>query len=74
MVTVTEYERIQGAAQTKVDADNVLDTAKFPTLSTGTAAPTTTPTKVGDMFVDTTNKKLYFAVATIADTDWIIAN
>jgi len=58
----------------KITADQTTDDAKFPTISTGTAAPTTTPAKVGDIFVDTTAKKLYFAVATTADTDWIIAN
>lgn len=45
-----------------------------PTISTGTAAPTTTPTKIGDEFVDTTNKKIYFATGTSASTDWTIVN
>jgi hypothetical protein len=51
-------------------AINELDTEK-PTISTGTAAPATTPTKVGDIFVDTNNKKLYFAVGTESSADWI---
>ena len=45
-----------------------------PTTSTGTAAPTTTPTKIGDQYVDTTNKKIYFATGTTASTDWTIVN
>jgi hypothetical protein len=45
-----------------------------PLISTGTAAPATTPSKVGDIFVDTTNKKLYFATGTSSSADWTIAN
>lgn len=45
-----------------------------PTISSGTSAPATTPTKVGDIFVDTTAKKLYFATGTTNSSDWTIAN
>jgi hypothetical protein len=45
-----------------------------PAISSGTAAPTTTPAKVGDIFVDITNKKLYFATGTSSSSDWTIAN
>ncbi len=46
----------------------------LPLISTGTAAPATTPGKVGDIYVDTTNKKLYFATGTSSSADWTIAN
>ncbi len=45
-----------------------------PAISSGGAAPTSTPGKVGDMYVDTSAKKLYFAAGTISSADWIIAN
>lgn len=45
-----------------------------PVISSGTAAPATTPTKVGDIYVDTTNKKLYFATGIASSADWTIAN
>ena len=45
-----------------------------PVISTGVAAPATTPGKVGDLFIDTTNLKLYFATGTASSADWIIAN
>lgn len=45
-----------------------------PTISSGTAAPGTTPGKVGDNYVDTTAKKLYFATGTASSADWTIAN
>jgi hypothetical protein len=37
---------------------------------TGTAAPTTTPTYAGSLFVDTTADKIYFATGTTSSADW----
>jgi hypothetical protein len=54
-------------------AINELDTEK-PTISSGIIAPSTTPTKVGDVYIDTSAKKLYFAAGITSSTDWIIAN
>jgi hypothetical protein len=45
-----------------------------PNISSGTAAPSSTPTKVGDIYIDTNNKKLYFAVGILSSADWEIAN
>ncbi|MBT2738093.1 right-handed parallel beta-helix repeat-containing protein [Bacillus sp. ISL-7] len=39
-------------------------------ILTGTAAPTTTPSFVGQVFIDTTNKIAYMAVGTSSSTDW----
>lgn len=41
---------------------------------TGTAAPTTVPTKIGMFFIDTTNSKLYVSKNITASTDWFILN
>lgn len=49
-------------------------TAPTPLVFTGTAAPATTPTNIGDMFVDTVNKKLYVATGTSSSSDWTILN
>lgn len=54
-------------------AINALDSGK-PTISSGAGIPGTTPTKVGDIYVDTTGLKLYFATATSSSGDWTIAN
>jgi len=54
-------------------AINELDTEK-PTISSGIIAPASTPTKVGDVFIDTSAKKLYFAAGIASSADWIIAN
>ena len=40
------------------------------TVSTGAGAPTSTPSNTGDLYVDTTNLKLYFASATSSSSDW----
>lgn len=47
---------------------------RSPTISTGTAAPTTTPSKVGDMFVDTMNADVYVATGTTNSSDWTVLN
>jgi uncharacterized protein (TIGR02145 family) len=45
-----------------------------PTISSGTSVPTTTPVKVGDMFIDTSAKKIYVATGTTSSSDWTILN
>jgi hypothetical protein len=46
----------------------------FPTIATGTTAPATTPTKVGDIFCDTTGGKVYISTGTSSSADWKILN
>ena len=43
-------------------------------ITSGTSAPATTPNKVGDIFIDTSAKKLYFATGNSSSADWTIAN
>ena len=43
-------------------------------VSTGTAAPNTTPSVVGSIFIDTNNKKAYIAMGTTNSSDWVILN
>ncbi|MCW3109667.1 MAG: hypothetical protein JWQ09_4173, partial [Segetibacter sp.] len=45
-----------------------------PRVSSGTAAPATTPTLVGDTYIDTTNKKMYVATGNSSSADWTITN
>ncbi|NBP00080.1 MAG: hypothetical protein EBU90_08105 [Proteobacteria bacterium] len=40
----------------------------------GTAAPTTTPAKVGLLFIDTTSAKVYVSTGITASTDWKALN
>jgi hypothetical protein len=46
------------------------NTKRLTSITTGTAIPAVTPGKVGDIFVDTTNKSLYIAEATSSSADW----
>jgi hypothetical protein len=48
--------------------------AALPQIFTGTAAPATTPTKKGDMFIDSTNHKVYISDGTSSSTDWRLLN
>jgi len=36
--------------------------------------PYSTPTKVGNMYIDTSAKKLYIATGTSSSSDWTITN
>lgn len=38
--------------------------------TSGVGAPTSTPTMVGAVYIDTTNKKFYFAVGMSSSADW----
>ena len=42
-----------------------------PIISSGSGVPTTTPDKIGDIYVDTTNFKFYTAKGTSSSADWI---
>lgn len=53
-----------------VDDVNVLN----PDISEGAGAPSSTPAKVGDIYVDTTNDDAYIAVGTASSADWEVSN
>lgn len=46
----------------------------IPGVTFDTAAPATTPIRIGDIFVDTTNHKVYISDGTTNSTNWIILN
>lgn len=48
--------------------------AGFPTVSSGITAPTSTPAKVGDMYVNTVLKQTYVANGTSSSANWIKQN
>lgn len=45
-----------------------------PTISSGTVAPTSTPSKVGDIYIDTTNTHTYVANGISSSSDWVKQN
>lgn len=46
------------------------DVTAKPTISSGAGAPGSTPTKVGDIYIDTTGDDAYIAVGTASSADW----
>ena len=57
------------------DTTNLIPTvADTPVITHGVAAPTTTPGKIGDTFIDTSASKFYFAKGVASSSDWVIAN
>lgn len=45
-----------------------------PTIYTGILAPTTTPSKIGDTFINTATSKVYVSTGTNSSADWKILN
>lgn len=45
-----------------------------PTVSSGTGAPGTTPSKIGDIYVDTAVPKVYVSTGTASASDWTAVN
>ena len=38
--------------------------------TTGAGVPSATPSNIGDVYIDTTNNKMYIAMGTSATSDW----
>ena len=39
-------------------------------VSSGAGVPSSTPSKLGNIYIDTTNKKQYIAMGTSSSSDW----
>jgi hypothetical protein len=66
---------LNGATEGKLLTVNSSGLAEWGnSITSGSGAPATTPAKIGDMYIDTSNRKLYFAVGTTNSADWEIAN
>lgn len=59
------------AAGLAILVTNVTDTSTMPLLSSGAGAPSGTPSKIGDVYIDTTNLVPYVATAAAAATDFV---
>lgn len=46
----------------------------IPGVTTGTDVPATTPIRVGDIYVDTTNHKVYVSDGTTNSSNWVVLN
>ena len=73
--TAGKYPLVHNAREAKTietARQNLAASANVPALSSGAGAPSSTPGKVGDLYVDTTAGKLYFAKAATASSDWVL--
>ena len=68
--TTNEPVRMNLTAEHYAEIQDELDTK--PTISSGAAAPVTTPSKVGDIYIETTTPALYFSAGTVDSDDWIL--
>ena len=50
--------------------DMVTDQKTRSVSSSGAGVPSSTPSNLGDIYVDTTNLRVYFAVGTSSSADW----
>jgi len=63
--TLTFYTSVANRA----DGDNY-----YVGFSQGTGAPTSTPSRIGLLYYDTVNDKLYYSGDTTSSADWVILN
>ena len=56
--------------KTEVDVQSAVVQALLPTHTAGAGAPGTTPTKIGNIYYDVTNKIEYFADGTASSANW----
>lgn len=59
---------------TASDNLTLVNAGSVPIINSGAGAPTSTPVKIGDDYLDLTNKKYYKAFGTSSSSDWIIQN
>jgi hypothetical protein len=68
------YDDGAGTITLNVDAADFAAASTAPTISSGAGAPASTPSKVGDIYIDTTGDNAYIAVGTASSADWEISN
>jgi len=73
--TSTEKTKLSGieTGADVTDATNV-SAAGAAIITSGAGVPGSTPSKVGDIYIDTTNDNAYIAVGTASSSDWEISN
>lgn len=70
----TTGQTVQDSGVLLDDSGNFSGTTNIPFITSGAGAPGTTPDKIGDMYINTSNAKVYIATGTSSSNDWTILN
>ena len=65
----TDFNRIEQGIKECSEQINSL-----PKFLSGQGSPTSIPSKIGDEYMDLTNKKMYKAFGIVSISDWVILN
>jgi hypothetical protein len=69
--TVTQGDVTQYQSNLTITESQISDLGAYSEVSTGTIAPSSTPTAAGDIFVNTTGDVVYVATGTTNSADWL---
>lgn len=69
---VSELVNMNVTAEHWDEVSDLIDTK--PIISSGAGVPASTPSKAGDIYVDTSNSKIYISKAASSSADWLILN
>lgn len=67
---IAESNVTQHQAALSITESQISDLGTYPDITSGAGAPSSTPTKVGDIYIDTTGDDAYIAVGTTSSADW----
>ena len=65
---------IQDSGVTIDGSGNFAGTSNVPYITSGAGAPASTPGKLGDIYIRTSNAKVYISTGTASSADWSIMN
>lgn len=71
---IAESNVTQHQAALSITESQISDLGTYPDITSGAGAPASTPTKVGDIYIDTTGDDAYIAVGTASSADWEKSN
>ena len=72
--TVTQSDVTQHQAALSITESQISDLGNYSAVTSGAGAPSSTPTALGDIYIDTTNDDAYIAVGTASAADWEKSN
>ena len=71
---ISESSVTQHEGALSITESQISDLGNYSKVTSGAGVPASTPTKVGDIYIDTTNDNAYTATGTASSADWEINN